>query len=181
MATKTHIREIIKQRRAVATIKDIESSSQQICDKIIALPAFTKCSWVYAYIDFKNEVKTEGIIEAAWQKGKRVAVPKVNGKAMVFYEITSFEQLKEGYGGILEPCNCPVATARKALMIVPGVAFDKRRHRIGYGGGFYDRYLANYPQFISVAVAFDFQMVDEVPCEEFDIIPKQLITESHTF
>ena len=181
MVTKAHIRSLINQRRQAEAPAKLITASQLISEAVIALPEFSQCDWVYAYVDFNHEVATKAIIEAAWQQNKRVAVPKVSGEEMHFHEITSFTDLKPGYFGIPEPENGPPVFIEEALMIVPGVAFDRVRHRIGYGGGFYDRYLSRHVDHITVAVAFDFQIVDEAPCEELDIIPQMLITESNRY
>ena len=101
---------------------------------------------------------------------------------MRFYEITSFEQLAPGCKGIMEPAGGVCADGvQKALMIMPGVAFDEGRNRVGYGGGYYDRYLEAHPDFITVAVAFDFQVLPEVPADPHDRKPMFLVTESRTF
>ena len=181
METKTHIRKLIGERKKTTPTKTIKALSEKICEKVIALPAFIASSCVYVYVDFNKEIETKKIIEAAWNSGKRVAVPKVEGSTMSFYEITSFAQLKPGCWGILEPHDCQKIDWDEALMIVPGVAFDKWRHRIGYGGGFYDKYLSGHPNCVTVAIAFDFQIVAEVPTEIFDIVPQMLITETQTY
>ena len=100
-----------------------------------------------------------------------------------FYEIRHFGQVKPGVMGILEPSE--EEGARRApdpddatLMIVPGVAFDRQRSRIGYGGGFYDRYLDLHPHLQTAAVAFDFQILDKVPAGEHDKRPDCIYTPS---
>lgn len=119
------------------------------------------------------------MIEAAWKAGKRVAVPKVTGThEMKYYYLESFEQLAPGYFQIPEPAWGEEAKDEDAFLIVPGVAFDKNRHRAGYGQGFYDRYLSVHRKHKTAAVAFDFQIVEEVPAEATDIFPDKVITET---
>lgn len=96
---------------------------------------------------------------------------------MIFYQLDSFEQLEPGYFQIPEPARGEAVEWEDALMIVPGVAFDRARHRVGYGQGFYDRYLSRHTKHPTVAVAFDFQLVPEAPYEETDILPDKLVTE----
>ena len=96
---------------------------------------------------------------------------------MIFYKLTDFSQLEPGYFGIPEPASGEIADWPKALMIMPGVAFDRANHRVGYGGGFYDRYLEKHPQLERVAIAFSFQMLPEVPTEPTDICPQIIVTE----
>lgn len=106
-----------------------------------------------------------------------MAVPKVEGKDMLFYRLTDFGQLKPGYFGIPEPEEGEIVSWEDALMIMPGVAFDRSGHRVGYGGGFYDRFLEKHPGIKRVAVAFDFQMFPAVPSEPTDISPEIIVTE----
>lgn len=181
METKQSIRNQIYQKRKLADPAQLASASQQICQEVIALTAFWESGWIYTYIDFNNEVSTRAIVETAWKNNKRVAAPKVTGRDLVFYEITSYEQLKPGCFGVPEPEGCQRVNEEEALVIVPGVAFDGHRHRVGYGQGFYDRYLSSHPKHKTAAVAFDFQLFDELPSEEQDILPQILITQSHIY
>lgn len=117
------------------------------------------------------------LIEEAWKAGKEVAVPKVDGKDMIFYKLTDFSQLEPGYFGIPEPTRGEIVEWEDALMIMPGVAFDKNNHRVGYGGGFYDRYLEKHPDLKRIAAAFEFQILSGVPTEPTDISPEIVVTE----
>ena len=126
-------------------------------------------------------IRDRYIIEAAWNDGKEVAVPKVVGQDMVFYKLTDFAQLEKGYFGIPEPARGEIVQWEEALMIMPGVAFDRQNHRVGYGGGFYDRFLEKHPYITRVAVAFEFQMMSEVPVEPTDISPEIIVTEKEIY
>lgn len=181
METKQAIRKKIFALRKEWTPEQVMEQSRVIAKTVMGLAAFQEAAAVYAYADCKNEVSTKPLIEACWKLGKKVAVPKVHGKDMVFYELTDYSQLEPGYFGVPEPARGQVAQWEDALMIMPGVAFDAQRHRAGYGAGFYDRFLAEHRQHPTVAVAFDFQMVDGVPSEETDILPQILVTESTTY
>ena len=120
-------------------------------------------------------------IEKALEMGKTGAVPRVEGDDMVYYEIKDFSTLKSGYFGIMEPDGGKVCTREEGFLLVPGVAFDPARHRVGYGKGFYDRFLAAHPGFTTVAAAFEFQLFDAVPFEETDILPQMLVTEQKIY
>ena len=120
------------------------------------------------------------LIEEAWKRGKEVAVPKVSGKDMVFYRLTDFSQLEPGYYGIPEPVGKETVDWEEGLMIMPGVAFDRENHRVGYGGGFYDRFLEKHSGLSLLAVAFDFQILSQVPTEPTDIFPHSSVTEKET-
>jgi len=182
METKQNIRKAIYEKRERADKNEIMQDSHIICDKVMKLPAFEEADAVYTYIDFNNEVCTKEIVEAAWKAGKKVASPRVEGRHLHFYEITSYDQLEPGCFGVWEPKEeCTPAQYEDAIMIVPGVAFDKDRHRVGYGQGFYDRYLNIHRSHTTVAVAFDFQIVESAPSDEFDILPQMLITETKVY
>ncbi len=128
--------------------------SRTITDKVTALPAYKNTERILVYANYNHEVVTGFIIKEAWKAGKEVAVPKVVGKDMVFYKLTDFARLEPGYLGIPEPVWGRSSTGQEALMIMPGVAFDRANHRVGYGGGFYDRYLEKHPQLERIAIAF---------------------------
>lgn len=181
MTDKKNIRKEIFKRRKEADPVQLTEKSRIICNKVIGLDAFQNSDTVFVYVDFKREVETKKIIETAWKMGKKVAAPRVEGRNMNFYLIERMEQLEPGYFDIPEPTTNVPADDEEAILVVPGVAFDRDRHRAGYGQGFYDRYLEKHPRHKTVAVAFDFQIVDEVPSEPTDICPQMVITESETY
>lgn len=181
MQEKKAIRKQIFARRKEASDAQLAQWSQIIADKVTALDEFKNASHIYAYIDYNREVSTRPIIEAAWKAGKKVAVPKVDGKDMIFYDLTSYDQLELGYFDIPEPARGEIVRWDDALMLMPGVAFDKDRHRVGYGGGFYDRFLEKYPEHPTVAVAFEFQIVEAAPYEDIDILPGKVVTEKNIY
>ena len=176
MEAKGNIRKEVFARRRAATQEEIQEKSRMIYEKITALPEFLDADCFFAYIDFKKEVMTRDLIEKALQMGKTVAVPRVEGDDMVYYEIKDFSTLKSGYFGIMEPDGGKVCTREEGFLLVPGVAFDPARHRVGYGKGFYDRYLSRHTQHATVAMALDFQIVETVPSDVYDICPQMLIT-----
>ena len=181
MTDKKSIRKEIFKRKQRADLLELADKSHIICEKVIGLDAFLKSDTIFTYVDFNREVETRKIIETAWRMGKKVAVPRVAGRDMDFYLIDSMEELAPGYFDIPEPLTNHLAEDESALMVVPGVAFDPKCHRAGYGQGFYDRYLEKHPYHHTVAVAFDFQIVAEVPSEPTDIRPDMVITETAVF
>lgn len=179
METKQDIRKEIFKRRKEATSSQILTNSTAICERLCSLSEFSEAEWIYLYIDCKNEVMTEGIMKEALRLGKHVAAPRVEGKDMVFYEIHSYDELEPGYFGIMEPKDgLSRVECEDAFLVMPGVAFDSKKHRAGYGGGFYDRYLSVHTGLYKAAVAFDFQIVQQVPTEPTDILPDVVITET---
>ena len=178
-SSKKEIRAKVKKNRREATPEQIRENSNLICEKFLCLPEYKEAEVVFAYMDCKNEVETKKVIEQCWKDGKTIAVPKVFGEIMKYYVISSYDDLEEGYFGIPEPKHERLReiVCEDGLMILPGVAFDVSRHRVGYGGGFYDRYLEAHPDMKKIAFAFEFQMFEEVPFEEFDRQPEKIITE----
>lgn len=181
MEEKKQIRKQIFAARKAHTDAQIEEWSRMIADRVTTLPEYKDVKRILAYADYNHEVMTGFIIEAAWRDGKEVAVPKVVGQDMVFYKLTDFAQLEKGYFGIPEPARGEIVQWEDAMMVMPGVAFDKENHRVGYGGGFYDRFLEKHPQIRRVAVAFEFQMLPEVPTEPTDISPEIIVTEKSAY
>ena len=170
-----------KLRKKMRMIRDSipmkEEKSKKIVTRFMELPEVKDAVFIYCYISFRSEVDTMPLLHSLWKSGKRVAVPRVDCKEMQFYEIFSMNDLEIGYYGIQEPkkdCNL----AHKAdLIVLPGLAFDKKGHRLGYGGGFYDRYLEEAKDEKKIALAFSEQLVEEVPIEERDVIVDKIITE----
>ena len=187
MMTKKEIRRTVRERRHGLTPEQEESGSGRILSYVCSLKEYQEADLIYCYVDYNHEVRTWPIMERAMKDGKQVAVPRVDGSAMDFYRITGREDLESGYSGILEPKQgLPVVSeedfaggaGRRALFLMPGVAFDREHHRVGYGGGFYDRYLEARPQLVTAALAYECQMFETVPFESFDIKPRILITEA---
>lgn len=181
METKKDIRKYIYAERKKCTDQEVEEWSRKITEKVTGLPEFIRAQRIMAYADYNHEVITRYIIEEAWKQKKEVAVPKVVGRDMKFIRLTDFSQLEAGYYGIPEPTKGERVDWQEALMIMPGVAFDKKNHRVGYGGGFYDRFLEKHPALTRAAVAFEFQILKEVPVESTDILPHILITEKNIY
>ena len=146
MEEKKLIRKQIFKLRKECTDSQVEAWSRQIAQKVAELPEFQSAQKILAYADYNHEVMTGFIIEEAWKQGKEVAVPKVVGQDMVFYKLTDFSQLEKGYFGIPEPARGEIVQWEDAMMVMPGVAFDPQNHRVGYGGGFYDRFLEKHLQ-----------------------------------
>lgn len=177
METKKHIRNYIFSIRKNIDKKLVEDESNLIFQKLLQMEDYINASILYVYMDFRNEVKTNHIIEHALTHDKKVAIPKIIGDEMHFYFITGLEDTKKGFYDILEPTTSQLATSTKeALMLMPGVAFDRFRNRIGYGKGFYDRYLDKYQGLNTIGLAFDYQIFISIPWEKVDVRPHKLVT-----
>ena len=182
MEEKKEIRKKIFKVRKEHTNAWIRENSLRITEALTQLPEDRNAERIMAYADYNHEVITRYIIEQAWKDGKEVAVPKVFGKDMVFYRLTDFSQQESGYFGIPEPKeDGETVSWEEAMMVMPGVAFDINCNRVGYGGGFYDRFLEKHPEVCRVAVGFSFQILPEVPTEPTDIRPQVIVTEENIY
>lgn len=167
---KSLLRKQIRERKRAMTEEQITSASVRLGESFFASEAYRSAKTIYGYLPYNQEVRTIPILEQALRDGKRVAVPKVFGDAMKFIYMTDFSRVDKGYAGIPEPIDDgPVADDPAALVLMPGLAFDAQGHRIGYGGGFYDRFLANEPNHPTVALCYDFQMAEHLETEAFDV------------
>lgn len=166
---KKNLRRDMKARRNALTNEEKSRAAEKCLAKLKELPAFIKADWIYAYIACRNELETADIIGWCLSHGKHVAVPKVHGEIMHFYEITSLSDCIPGVFGILEPVGeVKDRVTTPGFMLVPGLAFDKGGNRLGYGGGFYDKYLSSHEGIITAALGYDFQIVEKVPAESHD-------------
>ncbi len=178
MADKKQIRKEIFSRRKLMSEEELNKKSQNIFKILTGLSEYQDVDQILIYVSFGKEVETHQLISHALQEGKEVLVPKVMGKDMVFVKINNLSELMPGTMGILEPeGNEEAILSQNALMIMPGVAFDINLHRVGYGGGYYDKYLEQHDSLRKIALGFEFQLFSELPCEETDIKPDILITE----
>lgn len=179
---KERLRQEVLAERKQLSESEWQNRSRLITHQVIVHPAFLSARKIFLFVNAKGETDTRQIMEAAWIAGKIVAVPRVNRKVMNFFRIDNINQLEPGSFGIYEPVRDREAVEPDAdtLMIMPGVVFDIERHRIGYGGGYYDKYLSEHPQPAkTMAVAFALQVKNEIPFEPHDIRPDILITEGN--
>ena len=168
---KKEIRAVIRSKKRAMTESQIVSASARLGEQFRACERYKNAKTIYGYLPYNQEVRTVPMLEQAIRDGKRVAVPKCYDRDMKFIYINDFEtEVAPGYANIPEPiADEPVADDTTALVLMPGMAFDPQGHRIGYGGGFYDRFLADEPNHPTLALCYGFQMVEHLETEEFDI------------
>jgi len=178
------------RKETIKKLKNIRSDRKTTIEKQLHLILFSSPAWVNSQtigitISKEFEWNTRPIIEQAWELGKTVCVPKSypKEKELVFYKLDSYEQLEPSYYQLLEPKITETEQINKKqmdLLIVPGILFDKDGYRIGFGGGYYDRYLADYPN-ETVSLLARAQLIEDLPVHSFDINVNQMITEEGFF
>lgn len=179
--------DVLKMRRLLKK-EEVEEKSRVITNMLLSLKDVKVSSTVMCYMDFKNEVMTGAFIEYCINSGKKTAVPlvqcmsDVNCRNIIACEIKDPENdLQKGSYGILEPKSDSIVKVEPAeidLVIVPGVVFDRQKYRIGFGAGYYDRFLKKVGKdCVKIGIAFEFQMVERVPRLEHDIPMDIIVTE----
>lgn len=180
---KAAAREEALQKRELLNEEECIRTSRRVIERLKEQPEFQNAKTILCYVSFRREVYTHELIEELIeQKEKRVCVPLSNfPKKLIFpREITNFEaDLEEGNFGILEPkANTKEIPLEEIdLVLAPGVAFDTCGNRLGYGGGFYDRFLEQIPNTPAIALAFELQMIEQTHCEAHDCLVDKIVTE----
>lgn len=169
MTDKQELRKKIRAAKRAVPFCDKVSRSEAIMQQVEALSRFAEARTVLLYWSMDDEVYTHGLV-SKWYEDKTLLLPCVDGDDLRLRQYTGPECMKAGEQfGIGEPTG-PEWTDLESVevIVVPGVAFDKKGNRLGRGRGFYDRLLASTPNAYKIGVAFDFQMVEDVPTEPFD-------------
>ena len=167
---KQELRAYIRGLKRSMTEAQIESKSAALGRLFRQTELYRAAGTIYGYLPYNQEVRTVPMLEQALRDGKRVAVPKCYGDEMKFIFMEDLSLVEKGYANIPEPiADGPIADDETALVLMPGLAFDREGHRIGYGGGFYDKFLAKEPGHPTLALCYDFQMMDHLETEEYDI------------
>ena len=167
---KKELRRMIREQKRAMTEAEIVSRSEALGQLFLASEAYKNAGTIYGYLPYNQEVRTVPMLEQALRDGKRVAVPKCYGDEMRFIFMDDLSKVEKGYAGIPEPiADEPVADDVTALVLMPGLAFDPEGHRIGYGGGFYDKFLEAEPGHPTLALCYEFQMLPHLETEEHDI------------
>lgn len=159
---------------------EVEAKSQQIISKILETSYYKEANCIYGYYPLGNEADIRPLLEHALSDGKKVCLPRTGADcSMEFYEIHSLEHLKEGAFHVMEPAfDAALIQNEKALVLVPGVVFDREGNRYGYGKGYYDRYFYRFPELYRFAICFEHQLeTDELEVSETDVKMHLIFTE----
>ncbi len=193
---KMNIRKKILSLRNEMPLEFREEKSSIILQTLYGMERYKEAAVILTYVDYQSEVITTPLLAKALTDNKQVFTPRVSGEEMGFYRISGTEDLAEGYKGIREPiCGVGFADgigtykaseeAEGVLMLMPGAVFDKNGHRIGYGKGFYDRYLKRLKEaginVYKIAFCYECQLLSEVPYESHDVSADMVITEAGVY
>lgn len=186
LGSKQSVRSKYLAYRNSLTKSERVEKSKRIWENLKAQEEFREAELVLVYMDYRSEVMTTGLVEELLrpESGKRVFAPRVEGMDIAFYEITSMEDLRSGYQGIREPMEEKdrlftesMMNEHKCLLFMPGAVFDRQLSRMGYGKGFYDRFVQQFPAIKRVGIAFACQVAKSIPTEIHDRKADLIVTE----
>ncbi|MGL5087702.1 MAG: 5-formyltetrahydrofolate cyclo-ligase [Clostridium sp.] len=180
---KKQIRNEVIKNRDLLSLEFRKEKDKLILESLLESELYKNSVKIFTFINYGSEVETKEFINRALKDGKRVFLPKTikSTKEMKAVEISSLQNLKPDKWEILEPCDFEGEINKNLLdlIIVPGVVFDKKGNRIGYGGGYYDRYLSNISLEIKkIALAYELQLVEYIESENHDIAVDYIVTEN---
>lgn len=175
---KEKLRKQVLDARFKLPPEERKGKSRKIEDRLFSLPEFRAASTILFFASFRSEVETEAMIRRALAEGKRVVLPKIKGKDLVLLEIKDFDRdIAPGAWDIPEPYyGRPATIGEVDFVVTPGAVFDEQGNRLGYGAGFYDKMLSSYTG-MTAALAFELQIVPQVPVLAHDIPVKKIVTE----
>jgi 5-formyltetrahydrofolate cyclo-ligase len=183
MIGKGDIRKRILRVRNAMTPEDISAGSVAIVRRLADLAQVRRASTLMVYLAFGSEVLVDGLIFWGWGEGKRIAVPlcRPEDRELIACRIDSFDELEIGHYGIREPKTGfirPVQREEIEAVVVPAAAFDRRGYRVGYGGGYYDRFLPGASRAARIGAAFAHQIVAEIAADRHDVPMDRIVTET---
>jgi 5-formyltetrahydrofolate cyclo-ligase len=177
---KLALRNQMRAVRAALPASACDARSEAIAKRVLALPELEKATTVLAFASIRNEVRTRPIIEAVHGAGKRVALPRVVEGGLMLHLVEPNTELVDGAFSVLEPPEgAPrIRPSDVEFALIPALAVDPRGYRIGYGGGYYDKLLPMLRGATACAVAYDFQLIAEVPELPFDAAVDLVVTDA---
>ena len=177
---KKELRRYIREQKRHFTPQQLGEMSLSIMSSVLTHPRIQEADTILMYHSLPDEVDTHSALDQLLAMGKKVLLPKVvSDTEMTIHEYTGADSLQpsEPYG-ILEPTTpeLSIINCQLSIAIVPGMAFDKQRHRLGRGKGYYDRFLSQIPNIYKIGVCFPFQMLESIPSESTDVVMDEVIT-----
>lgn len=172
---KPELRQLVQRKKQAMSPEVIRRKSNALAELLYGTPQYQLARTIYCYASFNQEVYTVPIMLRALRDGKRVAVPRMTESGLRFIQIDTPDTLQPGKMGIpTPPAGGTPLDDPSALVLVPGLAFDIKGSRVGYGGGWYDRFLKEEPVHPTVALCYDFQIFEQLPADDYDV-PVQLV------
>ena len=175
MSVKSEIRKSIKERVSALSPMERRAMSEAIEERVTSFPEYLGARSIFIYHSTSDEPDTRSLIGRALSEGKQVFLPRIEGEEMALVPYRTGDTLRVGPFGIEEPVGEP-SRVTPDLAVVPLVAFDQDKHRLGRGKGYYDRFLARYDG-CSIALAFSAQEWAAIPVEHHDVSPTVVITD----
>lgn len=174
--TKDDFRALIKSLKAEYTSTQLEEMSEEVFSVVEITGFFQDAKSIFIYNSLPDEVSTHRFIEK-WATEKNIFLPVIEGDKLVFKRYTDSSKMQIGVLGIQEPIGELGMPKANDLIIVPGMAFDRKMNRLGRGKGYYDKFLSS-SKGLKMGVCFDFQLLDSVPTEDFDVKMDVLVSEN---
>ena len=178
MVSKSELRKKVKEDRL--KIQNKEEKEEIIINKVLSCKKVLESKNILVYISTKNEVSTKILIEKLFKLKKNIYAPKVINNIIKFYKINSFTELEVSKFGILEPISGKEYNLSEDVIIVPGLLFDKNMNRLGYGGGYYDKYLTN-TNLCKIGICFHEFLIDRLETFPHDVKMNMIITEKEIY
>lgn len=172
-------KDILKKRKKVTPLEQI-FASDRILEYVLSIDEVKEASNVLLYADYNNEVMTDKLALKLMMLGKKIYMPKVLGDNMDFFRVFELDEMLPGAFGIREPIDISDLAyeyTANDVIICPGVAFDNDGNRIGYGKGYYDKYLEDKPLLVKIGICYQMQIVEEIPANENDIKMDYVVSE----
>lgn len=176
---KQFIREQVLSERESLTPSELKENSRIVFEHFTQSSFYLECPSIFAYISFRNEISTRAIIDHALKKSKSVGVPSIqaDGKLLPLVFLNWESLIPDKYYIPAPSEKKAFDFSEKTIILVPGIVFDHHGNRIGFGKGYYDRFLQNHPKALKVALAHNFQVKGSIPAEKHDIPVDIIITE----
>lgn len=175
---KAKIRRRIRNKKNILSDMEKAQCSSAVFEKIETLPEFISAKSVLLYWSLPDELPTHSFI-VKWCKQKQMLLPMVKGDKMLIKPFTSTDELRRSDMGIWEPETQKEYMKQIDLVIAPGIAFDKKKNRLGRGKGYYDKYF-NGKKVTKIGICYDFQLLENIPVEPFDVKMDMIITPNYT-
>lgn len=181
MEQKKPIRQRFQRKRAGLSMEQVQEWSLAMAKILTESQLFIQARILLCYYPLGKEANLLFAAQKALELGKTVGFPKTEGEVMRFYRVCDMNAFQEGAFHVMEPVSQELLQEEEPLMLVPGVVFDEKKNRMGYGKGYYDRYALQAPKALRIGISYEMQIADSIPAEGHDIPMDYLLTERRLF